>query len=136
MLLGKASPLIMKKDEKTLFEKLYKAGEEHLTRFAKEVLSHPAFSAALERAFRNAAATKGKVDRNIDALLSLLNLPSKADYTKLLAKVEAVQGSLVNLNIKLDRLLATKEKTRRTPRRAGKRPSPPHTPEEKSSASS
>ncbi|HJY81969.1 MAG TPA: hypothetical protein VKK81_12910 [Candidatus Binatia bacterium] len=111
------------KEEKTLFEKIYEAGEEQLTRFAREVISHPAFSAAMDKALRNAAATKGKVDRNVDTLLGLFNLPSKSDYNKLLAKVEAVQGSLVNLNIKLDRLLATEafaEKAKKTPRRKSK----------------
>src|SRR5262249_51489092 len=119
---GKASPFNMK-EEKTLFEKIYEAGEEQLTRFAREVISHPAFSAAMDKALRNAAATKGKVDRNVDTLLGLFNLPSKSDYNKLLAKVEAVQGSLVNLNIKLDRLLATEafaEKAKKTPRRKSK----------------
>lgn len=105
------------REEKTLFEKLCEASEEGLAHFAKDVLSHPAFSETLEKAFRNAAATKGKMDRNIDAVLGLLNLPSKGDYNKLLAKVETVQGSLVNLNIKLDRLLAAKEKTQPTHRR-------------------
>jgi hypothetical protein len=43
----------------------------------------------------------------------LLNLPSKADYNRLLAKIESLQGSLVNLNIKLDRLLAERERPKR-----------------------
>jgi len=105
------------KEEKTLFEQLYESGEEHFTRFAREIFSHPSFSAAVEKALRNASKTKGTVDRNINAFLGLFNIPSKADYSKLLAKVETLQGSLVNLNIKLDRLLAAKEKAGRTPRR-------------------
>src|SRR5215510_3876137 len=108
------------KEEKTLFEKLYESGEEHLTRFAKEVLSHPSFASAMEKAFRSAAATKGKVDQNVDALLGLFNIPSKSDYNKLLAKVETVQGSLVNLNIKLDRLLATQERKKKRSQRQTK----------------
>jgi hypothetical protein len=121
---GKASPFGME-EEKTLLEKIYEAGEEQLTRFAKEVISHPTFSTVLEKALRNAAATKGKVDRNVDTMLGLFNIPSKSDYNKLLAKVEAVQGSLVNLNIKLDRLLAAgafAKKARKTPQRKTKRP--------------
>jgi hypothetical protein len=124
------------KKEKTLFEKLYEAGEEHLTRFAKDVLSHPTFSAALEKAFHNAAATKGKVDRNLETVLNLLNIPSKADYTRLLAKVETIQGSLVNLNIKLDRLLAQKERTQKVSRRKTERSQPQQTSEGKEPASS
>jgi len=126
------------KEEKTLFEKIYEAGEEQLARFAKEVISHPTFSAALEKALRNAAATKGKMDRNVTTLLGLFNIPSKADYNKLLAKVEAVQGSLVNLNIKLDRLLATaafEKKAKKTLRRQPKRSRPSDNQEEHSSSS-
>ena len=117
--------------EKTLFEKLYEASEENLIRFAKEVLSHPSVSAAVEKAFRNAAATKGTMDRNINAMLELFNVPSKADYNKLLAKVETVQGSLVNLNLKLDRLLASKEKTPKPTRRRAKRPHSSSVPRER-----
>jgi hypothetical protein len=97
-------------EEKTLFEKLYEVGEENLARFAEEVISNPAFSDTVDQTLRNAAEAKGKVDQNIAALLELLNLPSKADYDKLLAKVETVQGTLVNINMKLDRLLAAQEK--------------------------
>ncbi|HEV8715775.1 MAG TPA: hypothetical protein VGX03_23465 [Candidatus Binatia bacterium] len=125
-------------EEKTLFEKIYEAGEEQLTRFAKEVISHPTFSAALEKALRNAAATKGRVDRNVDTLLGLFNIPSKSDYNKLLAKVEAVQGSLVNLNIKLDRLLATggfTKKAKKTPGRKTKRSHPSPNPKEQDPSS-
>lgn len=106
--------------EKTFFEKLYEVGEENLARMTEECLSNPVFSEAMRKTLRNAAETKGKVDKNIAVLLGLLNLPSKADYDRLLAKVETVQGSLVNLNIKLDRLLAMQtekpSKTRQTSR--------------------
>ena len=102
-------------EEKTLFEKLYEVGEENLSRFAEEVISNPAFSDTMDQTLRNAAETKGRVDQNIASLLGLLNLPSKADYDELLAKVETVQGTLVNINMKLDRLVAGQEKkTKRT----------------------
>lgn len=106
--------------EKTFFEKLYEVGEENLARMTEECLSNPVFSETMRKTLRNAAETKGKVDKNIAVLLGLLNLPSKADYDRLLAKVETVQGSLVNLNIKLDRLLAMQtekpSKTKQTSR--------------------
>lgn len=104
--------------ERTLFEKLYDVGEENLARFAEEVISNTTISDSMDRTLRNAAETKGKVDQNISALLGLLNLPSKADYNKLVAKVETIQGTLVNINIKLDRLMAVQDRkpkrTRRT----------------------
>jgi hypothetical protein len=97
-------------EEKTLFEKLYEVGEENLARFTEEVLSDPVCSDTMDQTLRNAAKTKEKVDQNIAALLSLLNLPSKVDYDRLLAKVETLQGSLVNVSVKLDRLLAAQKK--------------------------
>jgi hypothetical protein len=125
----------MKKEEKTLFEKLYETGEEHFSHFAKEVVTHPSFSSVIEKAIRSASDTKGKVDRNVDHLLNLLNLPSRSDYNKLLAKVETLQGSLVNLNIKLDRLIASLEKSKKPSRRKGKSSVAARTPEQDSSAS-
>ena len=48
---------------------------------------------------------KGTVDRNIQTVLGLLNVPSRNDVTRLATKIEAIQGNLMNLNLKLDRLL-------------------------------
>ena len=100
-----------------ILKRLYGFGEERLGRFAEELLSNPrvadAFSVALRRAFE----TKGRVDRNMQTVLALLNLPSRADLTRLLTKLEAIQGSLVNLNLKIDRLMATQTPRRRTARK-------------------
>ena len=49
---------------------------------------------------------KGTVDRNIQTVLGLLNVPSRHDVTKLATKLEAIQGNLMNLNLKVDRLLS------------------------------
>ena len=113
----------MKKEDKSLFEKLYEASEEQATRFAKDVASHPSFSSMMERALHNAMEAKGKIDKNVNQLLGLLNVPSKSDYNKLLAKIETIQGSLVNLNIKIDRLIAGLEKPKRISRSKKKRSS-------------
>jgi len=111
------------KEEQTIFDKLYEAGEEGMARFAKEALSHPAVSGFMKQAFRNASSTKGKIDKSMDTLLALLNLPSKEDYSRLLAKVETLQGSLVNLNIKIDRLLAQQNKGKKSVQRKKSAPS-------------
>lgn len=121
----------MKKEEKSLFEKLYEASEEQAARFAKEVASHPSFASVIEKALHNAMGAKGKIDKNVNQFLGLLNIPSKSDYNKLLAKMETIQGSLVNLNIKIDRLIAGLEKPKQSPRSKKKRSSTsikPHPP--------
>lgn len=106
----------MKQEEKSLFEKLYEAGEEQVSRLAKEATAHPSFASVVEKTLRSALETKGKVDQNINHILGLLNVPSKADYNKLLAKIETLQGSIVNLNIKFDRLLAAVQQPKRVSR--------------------
>lgn len=105
------------REEYSLFEKLYEAGGEGFNRFLSELLSNPTVANVTKKALKNAAATKGKIDRGVDSFLFLFNLPSKDDYNKLLAKIETVQGSLVNVNMKLDRLLAEQHKQKKPVRR-------------------
>jgi hypothetical protein len=69
----------------------------------------------LARGARKAADAKGRFDRTMQAVLGFLNLPSRGDYNRLLSKIEVLQGSLVNLNIKVDRLLAAREQRPDTP---------------------
>lgn len=105
-----------RKQPDSLWQRLVGAGEERLGQFAEEILASPHVTEALASALRRAAQTKGQVDRNMQAVLSALNLPTRGDLTKVVNKVEALQGSLVNINIKLDRLLAERD--------AGKRAAP------------
>mgnify|MGYP001495883600 CR=1 FL=1 len=51
-----------------------------------------------------ASKTKASVDRNLDTLLAMANIPSRADYRRLQTKLDSLQGSLMNLSRKLDRL--------------------------------
>jgi hypothetical protein len=46
-------------------------------------------------------------------VLSLLNLPSRADMNRLLTKLEVIQGNLTNLNLKVDRLEAAQRQRRK-----------------------
>jgi len=61
--------------------------------------------------------TKGHIDRNMQTVLWLLNLPSRADLNKLATRIEVLQGSLTNLNLKVDKLLADRARERRRRRR-------------------
>lgn len=76
----------------------------------QELLANPSVAESVARVATEALKTKGKVDKNVETLLHALNLPTRADHDKLLRKIEALQGSLVNLNIKLDRALAAAQK--------------------------
>jgi polyhydroxyalkanoate synthesis regulator phasin len=96
-------------DEQTFLQRFLSLGEERMNKILEELMSNPRFAEALGKAVQTALETKGRVDRNIQTVLSLLNLPSKSDYRKLATKIEALQGSLVNLNLKLDRILAAQQ---------------------------
>jgi hypothetical protein len=111
----------MPRRERTILSWIMETGEARFMQFAEELLSNPKMADAFSGALHRAARTKGQVDRNMQMLLGLLNLPSKADYNRLLSKIEALQGSLVNLNIKVDRLVAERDrpKRRRPPRPSG-----------------
>jgi hypothetical protein len=93
-------------DQQNLLQWLYERGEETVGQVLDDLLRRPGVSDGLSKMVQRAAKTKGRVDRNTNTLLHLLNLPSRSDYHKLLVKIEHLQGSLVNLNMKLDRLLA------------------------------
>lgn len=92
--------------ETGVWQWLFEQGEERLGQLAEDLSRNKSLTDALGRTLKQAAQTKGQLDRNMQTVLALLNLPSKADYQKLLTKIETLQGSLINVNMKLDRLLA------------------------------
>jgi len=92
-----------------------------LSRLAEELLANETLSQALGAAMRKGLETKGRIDRNVQTVLQLLNLPTRADLTRLHTKLDVIQGSLVNLSLKVDRLLAEREQNGRPLR---KRPYP------------
>jgi hypothetical protein len=87
-------------------------GRDALQRLAEELLKQPMFMQLLTTAFQKGMETKGRVDRNMQTLLGLLNLPSKADITRLNAKIEVLQGAVGNLTRQLDKM-ATADAQRR-----------------------
>lgn len=86
-------------------------GGEALGQAVQEVLARPGVSESVAHFATEAIKTKGKVDKNVETLLHALNLPTRADHEKLMRKLEHLQGSLVNLSIKLDRALAAQAAT-------------------------
>jgi len=100
---------------------LYDRGEETVGHVLQDVMGRPGVADGLAKMLQRAAKTKGQVDKNVETVLHLMNLPTRADYHKLLVKIEHLQGSLVNLNMKLDRLMAGQEH-----RKAKKKPAVPH----------
>jgi hypothetical protein len=100
------------RDEPDILRWLYERGEETVGQLLRDLARGRGVGDGVSRMVERAAKTKGRMDKNTETILHLLNLPSRADYNKLLLKIEHLQGSVVNLGMKLDRLLAAQEKTK------------------------
>ena len=96
-------------DEVHPLQWLLERGGQALGQAVREFAAQPGVTEGVANLAREAVRTKGRVDKNVEQVLHALNLPSRADYDKLLRKMELLQGSLVNLNIKLDRALAAQK---------------------------
>jgi len=99
-----------RREEPDVLRWLYERGDETLGQLLRDLARGRGLGDGVSRMVERAAKTKGRMDKNTETILHLLNLPSRADYNKLLLKVEHLQGSLVNLSMKLDRLVAAQEK--------------------------
>jgi histidyl-tRNA synthetase len=101
------------KEPASVLEWLKTQSEATLNQVVEELLKRPAVTEQISKFVQRAAKTKGQVDKNVEALLHLLNLPSRSDLEKLRTKLDVLQGTLVNLNMKLDRLLAAQEQRKK-----------------------
>src|SRR5207247_8114502 len=72
-----------------ILKRLLGLGEERLGRLAEELLSNPRLAETFSTALQKAFEAKGRVDRNMQTVLGLLNMPSRADMIRLLTKLEA-----------------------------------------------
>ena len=102
-------------EARSLLSGLYERGEEVLGVFLEELGKNPRVRDQLGKTVERAVDAKRRVDRTAQTVLSALNVPSRADYNRLLAKIEALQGSIVNLSMKVDRLLAQKQEAAPAP---------------------
>lgn len=100
-------------DPRNVIARLYERSEEAVGVFLEELLGNKRVREELGKTLGRAADAKKRVDKNMQTVLSLFNLPSRADLHRLQTKIEALQGSMVNLSMKLDRLLAAQQEQAR-----------------------
>jgi polyhydroxyalkanoate synthesis regulator phasin len=95
-------------DAAGLLSKLKQMSEEGLASFFNDVMSNQRTRKALGRAGERFLANKKLFDSNMETFLDFVNIPSKRDVRELKARLDHLNGQLLNLSIKLDRLLAQK----------------------------
>jgi hypothetical protein len=75
---------------------------------------------ALSGAMLGVARTKAAVDRNVESLLSLANIPSRTEYQRMMTRVEVLQSRVIDLNRRIDAI--TQDLAGTDGRRGGKKP--------------
>jgi polyhydroxyalkanoate synthesis regulator phasin len=109
-------------DAEKLVSMLRRMSEEGVASFFGEVMSNDALRRALGRAGERFIDNKGRFDRSVETLLDFVNIPSKRDIRELKSRLDHLNGQLLNLNIKLDRVMSEPEKSPSPKRAAKKRP--------------
>ena len=112
-----------RREAENLIAKLRQMSEEGAASFFSEVMANEGLRRRLGRAGERFLANKQSFDRNVETILDFVNIPSKRDVRELKARLDHLNSQLVNLSMKLDRMLAQHEGPAAKPRAARKRPS-------------
>jgi hypothetical protein len=110
------------RDDDNLMSKLRQMSEEGITGFFNEIMSNEKMRSSFGRAGEHFMANKRSFDRNVEQVLDFVNIPSKRDVRDLKARLDHLSAQLLNLSIKLDRVLDHDEPAKLKPavRRAKK----------------
>ena len=110
-------------DNDNLMDKLRQMSEEGITGFFNEIMSNDRMRSSFGKAGERFMANKSSFDRNVEQMLDFVNIPSKRDVRDLKARLDHLSSQLLNLSIKLDRVLDHEEpaKAKPPPRRARSR---------------
>lgn len=95
-------------EDKGLFDRLKERGDEMLAQVSGELMQNPHFMRAMEGALRG----KRKIDEGAARALKSMNIPTRSEFKKALARIEALEHELLAVKAKLKKAPA------RTARRA------------------
>ncbi|HUO05385.1 MAG TPA: hypothetical protein VMU16_09325 [Candidatus Binataceae bacterium] len=92
-------------EDDNIIGRLRQMSEEGMTALFNEVMANERMRTSLGLAGERFLANKHAFDRNIEQLLDFVNVPSKRDVRDLKARLDHLSSQLLNLSIKLDRML-------------------------------
>src|SRR5579863_7613012 len=95
-----------RREAESLMSKLRQMSEDGVASFFSEVMANEGLRRTLGRAGESFFSNKQSFDRNIETILDFVSIPSKRDVRELKARLDHLNGQLVNLSIKIDRMLA------------------------------
>ena len=104
-----------RRDAENIISKLRQMSEEGLGSVMGELMANERMCKGLGRAGERLMANKHVFDRNVETVLDFVNIPSKRDIREWKSLVDTLSSQLLNLSMKIDRMLA-----------AGEMPAPRH----------
>ena len=93
-------------DVENLIGKLRQLSEEGASSFFNEVMASDRLRKGLGRAGERFLSNKQGFDRNVETILDFVNIPSKRDVRDLKTRLDTLSTQLVNLSMKVDRIMA------------------------------
>jgi polyhydroxyalkanoate synthesis regulator phasin len=112
------------REAESLIDKLRQMSEEGAASFFNELMANENLRRRLGKAGERLLSNKHVFDRNVETILDFVNIPSKRDVRELKARLDHLNGQLVNLSMKIDRMLAESGREERPPAKPRKRPKP------------
>ena len=109
-----------RRDDDNLMGKLRQMSEEGIASFFNEMMSNERMRTSLGRAGERFMSNKQSFDRNVEQVLDFVNIPSKRDVRDLKTRLDHLSSQLLNLSLKLDRILDSGTPAKPAPRRTRK----------------
>ncbi|HYZ88607.1 MAG TPA: phasin family protein [Myxococcales bacterium] len=100
-----------------MFKKMIATGEERVGKIATQLLSNEKLMGALQKTVSAALEAKGLVERNVQSVLSTMNIPTANDVQRLQGKIDELERVFEGLSAKIAELQK---------REAGAAPPPPN----------
>ena len=98
-----------RRNAENLISKLRQVSEEGLGSVMGELMANERMRKGLGRAGERLMANKNVFDRNVETVLDFVNIPSKRDVRELKSRLDTLSSQLVNLSMKIDRMMAAGE---------------------------
>jgi polyhydroxyalkanoate synthesis regulator phasin len=98
-----------RRDAENIISKLRQMSEEGLGSVMGELMANERMRKGLGRAGERLMANKHVFDRNVETVLDFVNIPSKRDIRELKSRLDTLSSQLVNLSMKIDRMLSAGE---------------------------
>ena len=90
--------------ENPMLKKMIATGEERMSKIAMQLLSNEKLMGALQKTVSAALEAKGLVERNVQSVLSTMNIPSAADVQRLQGKIDELERVFEALSSKITEL--------------------------------